>query len=194
MDVINKSPFKTLDKTTFWFLATAAVCFILKYYHAMSSTQDLFFMLWPVNKIIQIVLNTETVYLKTGFYIPSLNILIDKSCSGANFFILTFCVLSSTAPYYLFNIRNSILLFVILFLVAYGLTIGVNAARILSVILLLPLQSNLPWITTRWFHQAEGAVIYLCALLIAYLVIKKVFIKIKTLYAKHSKSNMAFLY
>ena len=180
-----------INKTASWFGVTVVTALVLKYLHTISQTHDLMIILWPVKSFVEVLLNTPAVYRESGFFFPELNALLDKSCSGAHFFILAFCVFSSTTPHYLFKTKHSVLLFAGSFVLAYWLTIAVTTSRIIIAIFLLQFKSSIPWITSHWVHQAEGAFVYLSALMLAYLIVKNGFIKLKHYYAKHSSSSVA---
>lgn len=189
-----KSTFKMINKTAVWFAVTVVTAFALKYLHTLSQTHDLLIILWPVKSFLEVLFHTPSVYRDSGFYFPELNILIDKSCSGAHFFILAFCVFSSTTPHHLFRTKHSALLFAGAFVFAYWLTIAVTASRIVIILSLLQLKSSMPWIATPWFHHAGGAFVYLSTLLLAYLLLKNVFIKLKQYYAKYTSSGVAVIH
>lgn len=189
-----KSTFKMINKTAAWFAVTVVTAFALKYLHTLSQTQDLLIILWPVKSFLQMLFHTPSVYRESGFYFPELNIFLDKSCSGAHFFILAFCVFSSTTPHHLFQTKHSVLLFAGAFVFAYWLTIAVTTSRVVIAIFLLPLRSSFPWIASHWFHQAQGAFVYLSTLLLAYLILKHSFIKLKHYYAKHIPTNVAVVH
>jgi exosortase K len=183
-----------INKTASWFGVTVVTALVLKYLHMISQTNDLMMILWPVKSFLEILLNTPSVYRESGFFFPELNILLDKSCSGAHFFILAFCVFSSTTPHHLFKTKQSVLLFAGAFVLAYGLTIAVTSSRVVIAIFLLQLKTSIPWITAHWVHEAEGAFVYLSTLLLAYLIVKNGFIKFKHYYAKHSSSSVAVVH
>lgn len=182
-----------INKTATWFSISLITALLLKYLHAISNTGDLLVILQPTSSFVGLFFNTKAIYQDTGFYFPALNILIDKSCSGVNFFIIAFCVFSSTAPYHVLKIRTSILLFVATGVLSYLLTILVNTSRIVSAVLLLQNESAMPWVATPWAHEAEGAFVYLSALLLSYLIVKNCFIKIKNHYAQPASPAMAVI-
>jgi exosortase K len=87
--------------------------------------------------------------------------------------------------------RHCLLLMGLLVVVTYAITICVNGSRIVIAIFLLKLQSSMPWVTQPWVHEAEGALVYLFALLGAYLIITYYLDKFNLRYAKRSQAVVA---
>src|SRR6188768_113902 len=92
-----------INKTTAWFSVTLILAFILKTLHNNSQTQDLFFVLWPSSNLIELLFSTQAYWNTEGFHFHELPVQLDKYYSGGNLFVISFLIVSASAPYYLFN-------------------------------------------------------------------------------------------
>lgn len=175
-----------VNKKTFCVGITLVIAFTLKLLYPSATTDDLKLFIQPTSQIVSIVQNESFTHNGDGFYFPSLNVLIDKSCSGFNFFVIGLCVFASIVPYHLLTKRQCIVLMCSLLVITYTLTICVNTSRIVVAMFMLKLEPSVPWITQPWVHEAEGALVYLFALLGAYLIITHYLNKFNLSYAKRS--------
>lgn len=143
---------------------------LMKAAYSTAELHQLTFLLAPTNEIIASFTGTHSTFIPDqGFFNESLNILINKSCSGFNFwsicFLMSYCLLAKPyAP----GLRNVLLLPLVL-ATTYLFTILVNSTRILFSIYLHSGNSQLLAVDSTWSHQAEGSFIYLSYLIIAYL-------------------------
>lgn len=158
----------------------AIVIFILlKFYYTIADNEDLILLLAPTSKIISLVTNTSSEFLlDSGYFFEKLNIVIDKSCSGFNFLILCFIMLTFSGIKFFKSRNKKILLMLILLFTSYFLTIFVNTSRIMFSVFSRNYGANFIDNQIDWLHQAEGTFIYLSFLIIIYLafnlVIKKI--------------------
>lgn len=144
---------------------------ILKLLFSASATEDLLFVLSPVNAMVEMFTSSNAIYVDgKGYWYTDLNVVIDKSCAGINFLILCFCITAcSTAQYYKPSVQWALIPFCLV--LAYVLTIAANSCRIISAITLLNAQANFAWIKSPWFHEALGSIFYLTFLIAIFLVI-----------------------
>jgi exosortase K len=144
---------------------------ILKLLFSASATEDLLFVLSPVNSLVEVFTSSNATYVDgKGFWYADMNVVIDKSCAGINFLILCFCITAcSTAQYYKSFVKWTLIPFCLV--LAYVLTVGVNSCRIISAITLLNAQANFAWIKSSWFHEALGSVFYLTFLIATFLLV-----------------------
>jgi len=168
-------------------LLTAAV---LKGLYAVSSTEHLLVLLSPTSFLVGCSLGIPAQYSDAGFYLAPLHVVIDKSCSGLNFMVILFTALATTAPYRYLSLWRSVLLFTGLLLLSLALTPLVNTSRIVGAIALLKFKAAIPFLASAWMHEAEGAFVYLTALTITYLAIRKFYLTIEN-HAQHSTSRLA---
>lgn len=149
-----------------WYYAGLAILFcICKAAYAQASSADLRLLLAPTNYLVELILGSKSMFdPAAGFVHADLRISIDKSCSGFNFWVLCWLMLSVAAVQR--RIRWPVLL--ALLVVSYALTLLVNTSRILTAIFL---RGVLPPAVQQyaWLHQAEGALLYLFSLVLIYL-------------------------
>jgi len=153
------------DKNTIYYFLTASIFLLLKTIYTFTETSDLMFLLKPISFLVSWITNAPAKFSELGCYHQNLNILIDKSCSGFNFWGICFVMLSFLGIKSL-NLRQlQVLILAIALIFAYIFTIFVNTSRI---VISLVLDHIFPqnW---AWFHEAEGAFVYLFFLICLYL-------------------------
>jgi exosortase K len=165
-----------INKTAFWFVATVAIAFSLKYVHTLSETHDLMMFLEPASKISGWLLQTSTVFQENGFYFPDLGINIGKTFSSFHFFLAAFVIIACTIPFYKLQTKSAIMNFMGALGVAYVLTTVISVIRIVGLAIFLKLDSFLPWLTSYSFLIFTKAVLYALALLITYYVVKRILV------------------
>lgn len=164
----------TIFPRSWLFPSLAVLLFLLmKTLYSNAELQHLTFLLAPSSEIVATFTGTHSTFFpEQGYFNEQLNILINKSCSGFNFwsicFLMSYCLLAKPDHPWL---RNASLLPLIL-AITYLFTILVNSTRILFSLLLHSSTSNPLVADMPWSHQAEGAFIYLSYLVIAYLSIE----------------------
>ncbi len=175
-------------RTIFLFVTAASIiAFLLKLLYAVGKNDDLLFMLKPIKSLTALFFNTNSIYDSSiGFYFKSLNIVIDKSCAGINFWIISFWTAISLWLMQGQDSRYKILKFIGLFLISYIFTIFANTSRIATAILALKLKKIIPLFSTPWFHQAEGVFVYLFFLLIFSLMLNYFFNKLNITHAQRA--------
>lgn len=136
--------------------------FTVKLFYANSSAADLRLFLAPVSQLIAFLTGASYQYsADIGYLFPQLHITIERSCSGVNFFIMAFCMVSiSTLPFYQ-DIRSKGLALISWTFLAFALTILANSSRILIAINGLRFQEQIPWLASDKMHEAQGGFIYL---------------------------------
>jgi len=163
---------------------------VLKGLYAASSTEHLLFILSPTSLLVSSSLGMSAEYTHAGYSIAPLHVLIDKSCAGINFLVILFTALATTAPYRYLSLWRSAWLFTGLMILSLILTPLVNTSRILGAIALLKFKTTIPFLASAWMHEAEGAFIYLTALTITYLAIRKFYLTIEN-HAQYPTSRLA---
>lgn len=98
-------------------LFTLLLIIWLKLYNIVATNDDLLFLLIPTKFLVEIYTSTTALYTDSGYFFELLNITIDKSCAGVNFFILSFSLFAFTGFTYLDRIFQKIIaIFVAIFL------------------------------------------------------------------------------
>ena len=152
----------------------------LKFCYSIACNDDLIWLLWPTDKIVSLITGSFSDYFpETGFHHFDLNILIEKSCSGFNFGLLCFCMLSFLLVTHAPKNRQKNLSFPANLILSYVLTVFVNASRI---VVSITAQNHgmrfLPNLSKALLHQIVGVSTHLVFLVLIYLLAEKIVIKI----------------
>ncbi len=155
------------------------VCFLigLKALHRVATTDQLLWLLTPLSSLVELYGKAQFAYVpQGGYWDQSQEILLDKSCSGFNFLLIMFAVLFVTwIPAQ--TQWNHLLRRVLPILgLAYGLSILVNAGRIVCI---LSFQARLEnWgFSSATAHEMLGVFIFWGSLLFIYHIIQRIPIK-----------------
>jgi len=141
------------------------------------STDSLFWLLKPISILVEIVNGSKSVYIPTsGYYFKQLNVVINKSCSGYNFWLLCFLMLNSLTLNFYHSVFKKICVLVSLLILSYIFTVLVNSCRIITSIAVSNFNSNLLF-DELMIHQAVGIVTNLSFLVIIYLLTNHLLIK-----------------
>lgn len=159
-----------------YYAAAAGLFVILKLVFSFAHNTFFGFMLAPVIVIIELFTGASCVYMPEsgGWYFGALNILIDKSCSGYNFWLLCFIMISFlTLRYFERSSYKAPLILAALFF-SYCITLFVNTSRILASILIQNrIGGFLPLKYSALIHEACGIATNLGFLIIIYILIEK---------------------
>ena len=151
---------------------------IFKYLFTFANNNDLIFLLKPIDKIVTIFTGFSSTYiLENGYYYKDLNIILDKSCSGFNLWLLTFLIFISLFLNF-FKSRNKKLIAILIVLIfAYFFTIFVNSSRIIVSIIIENRVGD--FIDKDLLHEAIGIITNLSFLILTYFLTNKFLIKRK---------------
>jgi exosortase K len=180
---------KLINKTALWFCITIITAIVLRILLKGIASGEMILMLNPTSTFLEVALDQQALSTQSGFYFPDLNITLDRSFSGENFFIIIFCLLSFTVPYHIFKSWQAISIYIGVLLASFILTILISSVRIISALPILRIQDSMPWINSFWMQRVEGGIIYLSGLLLVYMLFKNVFIKMKDYYTKHIRTS-----
>lgn len=128
-----KSNLKTTEVLPLLLSSSAGYC--LHFSCSKLSYESVLFLIKPVAYVVGFILGSNCVNIADeGFFLPQLEILIDKSCSGYNFwsvciFILTYLCFTKIA-----KLQIKCFAFLLLLPITYLLTLFVNTIRIISCI------------------------------------------------------------
>ncbi|WP_339608084.1 exosortase K [uncultured Roseivirga sp.] len=149
-------------------------CVYMKFWYSQSTVENLFFILKPINQLVQLAIGSSSIRMADGsYYYSEIDVLIDKSCSGFNFLIICWGSLSSLFYRSHKSIKVNILSLFKALGLAYLLTIFTNTSRVIISIHLLRFSEMATWLASSWFHEALGSFIYLTSLLLTYLFLLK---------------------
>lgn len=172
-------------KNIFYYLTAIGLFIVLKFGYTIANTNDLIFLLKPTDKLVGLLTSSKSVYFADkGFYYQNLNIIIEKSCSGFNFLLLCFSMISILALKYVRNSLYKALIIPVALLSAYLMTIFVNASRIFaSIVLQHQTNSFMPKNSQLVVHETIGIITNLSFLVLGYYLLER-FFKNKTNYEK----------
>ena len=150
---------------------------LLKFGYTLADNNDLTFLLKPTDKLVGLLAGSQSIYLsENGYLHEHLNIIIDKSCSGFNFWILSFLLFTYLTVKHFDKTLSKILTIPTALIGAYLLTIFVNTSRVFASIFvqthtkrILPNQQHI-------VHEAIGIITNLTFLILAYVLIEKLLI------------------
>ena len=148
---------------------------LLKFVFTFTETNHLIFLLSPINTIIEFTSGFQSVYLDNkGYYFEQLNIVINKSCAGFNFWILSFLMVTFLSLKYFKNRKYKIIAIFISFFGAYVFTILVNSFRINTALVFQNKLQQLINLKSEIIHESLGIIINLTFLVLIYLIIEKI--------------------
>ena len=161
------------------YLSAIVLFLLLKVGYTYATTNHLSFLLAPTNYGIELSTGSTAVYQPdVGYFHSALHCSIDKSCSGFNFWLLSFLVFTHAVLRHAPTARLRWLALPFALLLAYGFTVFVNTSRILAS-LAIQKQTTAFFVQQQLVHEAIGIVTNLTFLLLAYLALDNMFIHIK---------------
>jgi exosortase K len=168
-------------KNITYYIIAFALFITLKFVYSQASNDMVLFMLKPISELLSIITTNDAVYTtSSGFFFQELNITIDKSCSGINFWLMSFMVCIVSIIPKKRTLLEKTIAFPIAFILAYVLTLFANTSRIL-ISIFIEKNTNFNY---SWLHQAQGVFIYLTFLILFYLLINHLLSKTKLRHAK----------
>ena len=146
---------------------TLLAAFALKSYYAEASANDLRWILGPTTVLVERMTGCSFEFEAGAGYISKANFfLIAPSCSGVNFLMTSFLMLSLKWIWSFRSKTDQILSFPLAATIAFLATLLANSVRI-SLAMRFQTLNNGP------FHRIEGIVIYFGFLLILFLLAEK---------------------
>ncbi len=164
------------NKNTPYYLVAAVLFILLKFTFIFAGNRELIFFLKPSNALIGLLTGSQSVYLPDGggYYNEQLNIIIDKSCSGFNFWLLAFMLFTYLSIKYFDRILSKIGAISLALPAAYFLSIFVNTSRIYVSILVQTHTKNIFQNEQHMIHEVIGIITNLTFLILAYIFIEKI--------------------
>ena len=154
-------------KNTIYFIIIFSSVVIAKLWYSYATNDALVFILKPLSSIISLITDSSYSYSDNiGFYYKNLNIAIDKSCSGINFWLISFVVFSLLILKICKTRFLKAISIPIVLLATYILMLFANTSRILTAIYISK-QTSFDY---PWLHQAEGVFIYVSILILVYSI------------------------
>lgn len=165
------------NKNIPYYLTAVGLFILLKFGFTLADNNHLTFLLKPTDKLAGLLTSSHSVYhAENGFYHNKLNILIDKSCSGFNFWILCFLVFTYLTVKHLDKPLHKMLSIPTVLLCAYLLTIFVNASRIFASVIVQKQIKIFFSNQQHLIHEAFGIITNWSFLVLTYYIIEKILI------------------
>lgn len=160
-----------------YYLTAVGIFVSLKFSFTYADNNNLMFLLSPTNKLVEFLTGSHSLYLsESGYFYDQHNIIIDKSCSGFNFWVLGFLLFSYMALKHFDRTFDKILIIPSALIASYLLTIFVNTSRIFTSMVVQAQSKNLLLNQQHIVHEAIGIVTNLTFLILAYLLAEKLLI------------------
>lgn len=155
------------DFKNIFFYASAIIIFVLlKFWYSNSNNEDVLFLLKPINQLVNLATGSDSFFkAKVGYINENLNIIINKTCSGFNFMMIVFLMLSFLMTKHFSQSKIMIFILPIALVFSYGFTILVNVSRILLQVVM----NGIYKAKSIYVHQVEGTFMYLSCLMLLYL-------------------------
>jgi exosortase K len=164
-----------MKKNTPYYILTLVVFILLKIGYKSASNNTLGFLLKPTNKLVEIITNSRSTYSSiNGFFYSDFNIVINKSCSGYNYWLILFIMGSFLGLYHAQNLLQKSIVIPISLLIGFVLTILVSTSRIYVSLLLKHQTDRISHlISEQSSHEIIGITINLTFLITTYLLIDR---------------------
>lgn len=164
---------QTNKNLPYYFLAVV-LFILLKFSFTHANNNDLTFLIKPTDKLVGLLTGSQSIFISDkGYFHEKLNIIIDKSCSGFNFWILCFLLLTYLTIKHFNRVLSKIIIIPIALIIAYLLTIFVNTSRIFASIVVQAQTKKVLLNQQNLIHEIIGITTNLTFLIVAYLLIGK---------------------
>lgn len=151
------------------------IAFAMKLFYATSSVNDLRWILAPTTFFVEVITGEHFWFESYAGYISGdRSFLIADSCSGMNFFIMAFLMLSLMKLQKGLTANVSWLFIPISLLAAYTSTLVANTVRITVAMRLHRMSPDFIWINPDQVHRLEGIFIYFGFLMLLYTLAESV--------------------
>ncbi len=181
-----------ISKNRFFYAAGIIIIFAIKYYYSRADTNALNWILSPTSRWTGFLSGTPFQKIQdAGFINHDFRIIINSSCSGINFLIISFSTLFFSFIHYFSKTRSKFLWMPASLLLSYLFTIGINGLRIISSIYLYEADIYNGWITPERVHMFGGTIIYLISVIVLYNTFRKVLTRFKPIADKNSSLKLS---
>lgn len=146
----------------------------LKLFYSSASVNDLRWVLAPTAWLVQLVTGeTFTYEAHAGYMIGDRSFLIAAPCSGVNFLITAFLLLSLRRLWRHRFEPAGLLLVPVTLAIAFLATIVANTIRIVGALQLHRMDGDLVWVNPDQAHRLEGIFVYFGFLLLLFVFIER---------------------
>lgn len=163
-----------INKNILYYLIAVILFIFLKIGFTFADNKDLTFLLYPTDKLVSLLTGSHSIFLdEYGYFYENINIVIEKSCSGFNFWVLCFLLFTYLGLKYFDRNLHKILIIPTAFLSAYLLTIFANVSRIVASIVVRNQTLTIFPNEQSMIHEIVGIATYFSFLIIAYYLVEK---------------------
>lgn len=164
-----------------YYLVVIILFILFKFGFRLATNNSLLLLLKPTDYLVGILIGSKSVYFaNSGYYHNQLNFLIDKSCSGFNFMLLSFLMLTLLGLKHFDSNVKKVITIPVAIITAYLLTIFANTSRIFSSIVVQNHTNNSLVNYQNIIHESIGITIYLTFLVLTYFLVDKNLINWRT--------------
>lgn len=168
-------PMKILRENGLLYAAGLLVVLAVKYHYSRADADDLGWILAPIARLVELMggIHFEPE-AGAGFVSLSQRVVIAPACAGVNFLVICFSTLFFTFVSRLQGAGAKWGWFGVCIAASYLVTLWTNAARVLISIYLYAAPIYGGWITPERVHRLAGTLIYVSALMAAYLMVARI--------------------
>ena len=164
---------KKMNRNIPYYFTAVGLFVLLKVGFTFADIGNLTFLLKPTDKLVGLLIGSQSVYIADyGFFHEKMNIVIEKSCSGFNFWILSFLVFAYLGLKYFDKHLHKILTIPTALLCAYLLTIFANSSRIIASIVVRNQTFGFFSDKQPIIHEMVGITTYFSFLVLVYILIE----------------------
>jgi exosortase K len=164
-----------------WLLLYGAGCFValgLKLFYSRAGSEELAWILAPTSALTELLTGSHFQReARTGWISHSSRMILGPACAGVNFLIIAFSAFFFSFAGRLKTAAGRCAWLPASLGGAYLLAIMTNALRIIAAIHLHDADIYGGLITPLRVHRAEGTMLYLASLLLAYLAVERAFVR-----------------
>ncbi|NQY28970.1 MAG: exosortase K [Flavobacteriaceae bacterium] len=140
------------------------VLIVLKTSFSLATINQLQWFLEPIVTIVELFTRINFTWTADVGFTSNTNIIIEKSCSGTNFYTICLLLLM-IKDWNSFNIQGKLLRFLSLIVISFFITILANSMRIISALKLASFPELTNYINPKSSHLILGSIIYILILL-----------------------------
>jgi exosortase K len=155
------------------YLFTILLAVGLKYHYSTATSDDLAWILGPTAGVVELLTGIAfQPEAHTGFVNWQHGMIIARACAGINFLIVALCLAIFSRLHRVRTWRGKIGIVFQGLLMAYLLTVAVNALRITAALLLHKFHISWGWLTPQRLHRLTGTAIFFTCLCLFYLLLQ----------------------
>ncbi len=154
------------------------VCLVIgmKWFCSGANAEQLHWILFPTVRLIG---GTTGIHFEWDSFFGWVNhphtMIVGPSCAGTNFLILTFAALYFSFVHRVQGLVGKLGWGGLTLLIAFVLTVGTNAIRIIAAMHVYEMEIYNAWVTPDRIHRALGTLVYVMSLVATYVTIERMF-------------------